>query len=215
MWITRFARLPLASLLFKGQDTEHTTGKWPIEDYYCSPPPRGWARWRIHEWSSTQLVLVALLLPSAFEYPACRFFPAWLSWMCHLVEGHLKDSLPTDISSVYHWYSKRLETELKTKLQIEEQHFLYLLSAITASRESLPVGFVSKVLVPGTNSSTAKRKVRRALGSVSTLLPIHDDCLHSIHKSVKHWLTDTSCYGEHEFIMDKLERQRILAVRPL
>ena len=73
------------------------------------------------------------------------------------------------------------------------------------------VGFVCKVLVPGTNSSTAKCKVRRALGSVSTLLPIHDDCLHSIHKSVKHWLTDTSCYGEHEFIMDKLERQRILA----
>ena len=191
MWITRFARLPLASLLFKGQDTEHTTGKWPIEDYYRSPPPRGWARWRIHEWSSTQLVLVALLLPSAFEYPACRFFPAWLSWMCHLVEGHLKDSLPTDISSVYHWYSKRLETELKTKLQIEEQHFLYLLYAITASRESLPVGFVSKVLVPGTNSSTAKRKVRRALGSVSTLLPIHDDCtsFHSQVKSVKDWLT--------------------------
>ena len=48
--------------------------KWPIEDYYRSPPPREWARWRIHEWSSTQLVLVALLLPSAFEYPACRFF---------------------------------------------------------------------------------------------------------------------------------------------
>ena len=36
------------------------------------------------------------------------------------------------------------------------------------------------------------------------------DCIHSIHKSVKDWLTDTSCYGEHEFIMDKLERQRIL-----
>ena len=37
------------------------------------------------------------------------------------------------------------------------------------------------------------------------------DCIHSIHKSVKDWLTDTSCYGEHEFIMDKLERQRILS----
>ena len=80
-------------------------------------------------------------------------------------------------------YSKRLETELKTKLQIKKQHFLYLLSVITASRESLPVGFVSKVLVPGTNSKTAKRKVRRALGSVSTLLPIHDDCT-SFHSQV-------------------------------
>ena len=73
------------------------------------------------------------------------------------------------------------------------------------------VGFVSKVLVPGTNASTAKRKVRRALGSVSTLLCIHDDCLHSIHKSFKDWLTETSCYGEHEFIMDEIERQLILA----
>ena len=73
------------------------------------------------------------------------------------------------------------------------------------------VGFVSKVLVPDTISSTANRKVPRALGSVSTLLPIPDDCLHSIHSSVKDWLTDTSCYGEHEFIMDKLERQLILA----
>ena len=56
-------------------------------------------------------------------------------------------------------------------------------------------------------------EVRRALGSVhvSTLLCIHDDCLHSIHKSVKDWWTDTSCYGEQEFIMDKMERQRILA----
>ena len=39
---------------------------------------------------------------------------------------------------------------------------------------------------------------------------MRDDCIHSIHKSVKDWLTDTSCYGEHEFIVDKLERQRIL-----
>ena len=84
-------------------------------------------------------------------------------------------------------------------------------NALALGRMQNTVGFVSKVLVPGTNSSTAKRKVRRALGSVSTLLPIHDDCLHSIHKSVKDWLTDTSCCGEHEFIIDKLERQRILA----
>ena len=83
--------------------------------------------------------------------------------MCHPVEGDLKDSLPSGICSGYHPYFKRLETELKTNLQIKEEHFLDLLSAITASREPLPVGFVSKVLVPGTNSSTTKRKVRRAL----------------------------------------------------
>ena len=128
-----------------------------------------------------------------------------------LNEGELKDSLPTGISSVYHLYFKRLETELKTKLEIKEEHFLNLLSAITASREPLPVGFVSKILVPGTKSSIAKRKVRRALGSVSALLPIRDDCLHVIHKSVRDWLTDSSCYGEHEFIVDEIEGHCILA----
>ena len=50
-----------------------------------------------------------------------------------------------------------------------------------------------------------------ALGSVSALLPIRDDCLHFIHKSVKDGLTDISCYGEHEFIMDENEGHRLLA----
>ena len=127
-----------------------------------------------------------------------------------LIENDLKNSLPTDISSVYLLYFKRLETELKTNLEIKEEHFLNLLSAITASREPLPVGFVSRVLAPGTNSPPAKRRVQRALGSVSALLPIRDDCLHVIHKSVRDWLTNSSCYGEHEFIMDEIEGHRIL-----
>ena len=128
-----------------------------------------------------------------------------------LIENDLKSSLPTDISSVYHLYFKRLETELKKNLEIKEEHFLNLLSAITASREPLPVGFVSRVLAPSTYSPLAKRTVQRALGSVSALLPIRDDCLHVIHKSVRDWLTDSSCYGEHEFIMDEIEGHRILA----
>ena len=128
-----------------------------------------------------------------------------------LMENDLKSSLPTDISSVYNLYFKRLETELKTNLEIKEEHFLKFLSAITASREPLPVGFVSRVLVPGTNSPLLKRRVQRALGSVSALLPIRDDCLHVIHKSVRDWSTDISCYGEHEFIMDEIEGHRILA----
>ena len=123
----------------------------------------------------------------------------------------LDGSLPLGISSVYHSYFRRLQNELITELDIQEENFLNLLSAITASREPLPVGFVSKVLVPGTNSTLAKRKVLKALGSVSALLPIRDERLHLIHKSVKDWLTDTSCYGEHEFIMDENEGHRILA----
>ena len=128
-----------------------------------------------------------------------------------LNQVELDDNLPLGISAVYYSYFKRLENELMRELNIKEETFLNLLAAITASREPLPIGFVSRILVPRTNSTLAKRKVRTALGSVSALLPIRDDCLHVIHKSVKDWLTDTSCYGEHEFTMDENEGHRILA----
>ena len=128
-------------------------------------------------------------------------------------ERDLVDSSPSGISAVYHSYFKRLERELINELNIREEHFLNLLYAITASREPLPVGFVSKALVSSSNSPLTKRKVLSALGSVSALLPIRDDCLHVIHKSViiKDWLTDILCYGEHEFIMDENEGHRLLA----
>ena len=126
-------------------------------------------------------------------------------------EGDLVGSSSSGISDVYRSYFKRLERELINELNIREEHFLNLLSAITASREPLPVSFVSKVLVSSFNSPLTKGKVLSALGSVSALLPIRDDCLHVIHKSVKDWLTDISCYGEHEFIMDENEGHRLLA----
>ena len=126
-------------------------------------------------------------------------------------EGDLVGSSPSGISAVYHSYFKRLELELIKELNIREEHFLNLLSAMTSSREPLPMGFASKVLLSSTNSPLTKRTVLRALGSVSALLPIRDDCLHVIHKSVKDWLTDNVCYGEHEFIMDENEGHRLLA----
>ena len=126
-------------------------------------------------------------------------------------EEDLVGSSPLGISSMYHSYFKRLERELLKELDIKEEHFLNLLSAITTSREPLPVGFVSKVLVPSTNSPLTRRKVLRALNTVSALLPVRDDCLHVIHKSVQDWLTDVSSYGEHEFIVDENEGHRILA----
>ena len=128
-----------------------------------------------------------------------------------LDQGDLDGGLPLAISSVYRSYFKRLENELSNELGVKEEHFLNLLCAVTASREPLPIAFVSKLLVPNSNSPLARRKVLEAIGSVSSLLPIRDGCLHVIHKSVKDWLTDTSCYGEHDFIMDEKEGHRILA----
>ena len=123
----------------------------------------------------------------------------------------LGSSLPLGISAVYSSYFKRLELELLKELGVNEENVLNLLCAITASREPLPLDFISKLLVPTRNSPLEKRKVLRALSSVSSLLPIRDGCLHVIHKSVKDWLTDSSCYGEHDFIMDEKEGHRILA----
>ena len=128
-----------------------------------------------------------------------------------LHEGDLVGSFPSGICAVYHSYFKRLEFELVKELNLKEEHFQDFLSAITASREPLPAGFVSKLLVPGTDLPLTKRKVLRALGSVSALLPIRDDCVHVIHKSVKDWLTDISCYGEYDFLMDENEGHRLLA----
>ena len=126
-------------------------------------------------------------------------------------EGDLVGSSPFGISSVYHSYFKRLEGELLKELDIKEEYFLNLLSTMTASREPLPLGFVSKVLIPSSNPSLARRNTLKALSSVTALLPIREDCLHVIHKSVEDWLTDVSCYGEHEFIVDEKEGHRILA----
>ena len=128
-----------------------------------------------------------------------------------LDQGNLDYSLPLAISSVYHSYFKRLENELKKELGVNEENFLNLLCAVIASREPMPIDFVSKLLGPNASSPLARRKVLKAISSVSSLLPIRDGCLDVFHKSVKDWLTDTSCYGEHDFTMDEKEGHRILA----
>jgi len=128
-----------------------------------------------------------------------------------LNQEDLDDSLPLAISSAYHSYFKRLENELKKELAVNEENFLNLLCAVIASREPIPIDFVSKLLEPSASSTLARRKVLNAISSVSSLLPIRDGCLHVIHKSVKDWLTDTSCYGEHDFTMNEKDGHRILA----
>ena len=128
-----------------------------------------------------------------------------------LDQGNLDDSLPLGISSVYHSYFKRLENELKKEVGVKEEDFLNLLSAVIASREPMPIDFVAKLLGSNASSPLARRKVLKAISSVSSLLPIRDGCLHVIHKSVKDWMADASCYEEHDFTMDEKDGHRILA----
>ncbi|XP_067027390.1 uncharacterized protein [Acropora muricata] len=123
----------------------------------------------------------------------------------------LDSILPSGISSVYRKYFKRLETELCTELSVMEDRFFTFLSAVAASREPLPLGFVSKLLLPGKSTSAAQRKINAAISCVSALLPVQDGCIHFFHKSVKDWLIDKSNYGQHHFSVDEKEGHEVLS----
>ena len=128
-----------------------------------------------------------------------------------LKQGDEKGNLPLGISSVYLRYFKRLESELLTELGIKEDSFLNFLSALAASREPLPIDFASRLLLSSTTATASKRKLLKAINSVSSLLPVRGDRLQIFHKSIKDWLTDECCYGAHDFIVDEREGHRILS----
>ena len=123
---------------------------------------------------------------------------------------HLEGRLPLGISSVYLCHFKRLEKELCEELKIEEEQVFRFLSALTASREPLPIAFVSNMFDSDGKSFTAHRTIKKAIACISTLLPLRNDRLHFFHKSVKDWLSGSSVYGDHEFILDEKKGHEIL-----
>ena len=123
---------------------------------------------------------------------------------------HLEGRLPLGISSVYLCHFKRLEKELCEELKIEEEQVFRFLSALTASREPLPIAFVSNMFDSDGKSFTAQRTIKKAIACISTLLPLRNDRLHFFHKSVKDWLSGSSVYGDHEFILDEKKGHEIL-----
>ena len=126
-----------------------------------------------------------------------------------LTQKYLDSSLPLGISSVYQSYFKRLEKEFRQELDLDEDKFLSFLSAVTAAKEPLPLGFISNMF--GFRTISCHRKVNKAISFISTLLPVRDGRLHIFHKSVKDWLTDVSCYGQHTFTVDQKEGCQVLS----
>ena len=122
----------------------------------------------------------------------------------------LNSTVPSGISSVFESYFTRLESELSKELKITEEQFLNFLRAITAAREPLPLGFVSKLLLQGKMSSF-QRKVSNAVACISSLLPIQDGCVHFFHKSLKDWLSDKTRFSKHKHIVKENEGHRILS----
>ena len=123
----------------------------------------------------------------------------------------LDSILPSVISSVYHSYFKRLESELFKERNVAEDQFLLFLSSVAAAREPLPLGFVCKLLLHGNSPSVAQRRVNAAIACVSALLPVQDECIHFFHKSIKDWLIAKSNYGQHHFSVDGNEGHEILS----
>ena len=124
-----------------------------------------------------------------------------------LTPEELGRTLPSGVSSVYQSYFERLEKELK----IGEDQFLTFLSALAAAREPLPRNFVSKMLLSDSKSPSGPRNVTKAINSISTLLPVHDDCIVFFHKSLKDWLTDRTTYGQHNFSVDEKQGHAMLS----
>ncbi|CAH3024687.1 unnamed protein product [Porites evermanni] len=130
-----------------------------------------------------------------------------------LTPDQLESVLPSGISSVYLSYFKRLENELCKELHADEEHFLRFLCALAAAREPLPVEFIAKILNPGGKSLTAqrKRKVKKAISCISTLLPVREGRLHFFHKSIKDWLIASLPYEQHDFAVDEKEGHYVLS----
>ena len=123
----------------------------------------------------------------------------------------LNNTVPSGISSVFQSYFARLESELSKELKITEEQFLNFLSALTAAREPLPLGLVSKLLIQGKMSSRFQRKVSNAIACISSLLPVQDGCVHFFHKSLKDWLSDKTRFSQHNHTVDEQEGHRILS----
>ena len=129
-----------------------------------------------------------------------------------VLSPELLDSiLPSGISSVYLSYFKRLETELCKELEVTEENFLNFLSAVTAAREPLLLGFVPILLLPDKQTSVVQRKVNAAISCVSALLPVQDECIHFFHKSVKDWLIEKSNCEQHHFSVAEKEGHEVLS----
>jgi len=158
-------------------------------------------------------ILQALVQKSEGVMLYAHYLVDFIQKQVEVLTPELLDSiLPSGISSVYQSYFKRLETELYgEKCNVTKDHFWNFLSAVAAAREPLPLGFVSKVLLPGKSTSLVRRQVDEAIACVSALLPVHDKCIHFFHKSVKDWLIEKSKYGQHQFSVDEKEGHDVLS----
>ena len=113
------------------------------------------------------------------------------------------DNLPNGIEEHYEGYFRRLESQLGV-LEISDDKFISLLSALAVSREPLPDAFVQSLLGVE-NSPRRMQKVRKA---ISSLLVINEDkSISFFHKSLRDWLVD---HSDHDYSVDVQYGHKIL-----
>ena len=102
------------------------------------------------------------------------------------------DNLPNGIGEHYEGFFRRLEGQLGL-LEISDDKFVSLLSALAVSKEPLPDAFVQSLLGVE-NSPRRMQKVRKA---ISCLIVINEDkSISCFHKSFKDWLVD---HWDHDY----------------
>ena len=122
-------------------------------------------------------------------------------------EEDLKN-LPTGLTHVFEMYFKRLETECKTVLNIYEDTFLSLLSAMVASRKPLPLDFVISIFGIKRDTPSEKRNTAKALNCISLLFVITTNHVSFFHKSVKDWLVSED---DHVYKISEKDGHVVLA----
>lgn len=125
-----------------------------------------------------------------------------------LTPDDINGIFPLGIASVYERYFDRLRMDLK----IEEAPFSDFLSSLAAARSPLPVTMASRILGLCSKTAGSSRQIQKISGSLSSLLPIREDCIDVFHKSVVDWLSSPELYGRHRFTA-KLTRGHVVLAK--
>lgn len=100
------------------------------------------------------------------------------------------ENFPADLNGVFKSYFERLEKECTTVLNISENAFLSLLSAMVDAKEPLSLDFVVSILGVKRETASEKRHAAKVMNCISLLFTITDNHVSFFHKSVKDWVVN-------------------------
>ena len=124
-----------------------------------------------------------------------------------LTSAVINEIFPCGIASVYERYFDRLQVDLG----VEEAYFKDFLSSLAAARSPLPVTMASRILGLDCEIEGRSRQLQTISGSISSLLPLREDCIDVFHKSIVDWLSSPELYGRHRFTVELRQGNVVLS----